>query len=135
MTPHFSTPEVLIRTGNGYEAILWEDFSFFRSTGEEVVFKRLGWTDGASSPAIIWSKFPPFGPYWKSAFGHDLLYRYSSRPKEECDEIFKEMMEADGVDGGTVMVLYNAVKYFGQESFDNDRKQQTERVEQNEKIN
>jgi Protein of unknown function (DUF1353) len=122
---HFSTPEVLVRTGDGHNFILWESFSFFRPSGEEVKFNRLGWTDGASTPAFIWSKFPPFGPYWKDAFGHDLLYRYSQRPKDECDLIFKEMMEADGVDKATIFILYNAVKDFGQSSFDQDRKQQT----------
>lgn len=126
MTGHFCTPEILIRSSNGHEFILWESYSFFRPSGEEVRFERLGWSDGASSPSIVWSKFPPFGDYWKDAYGHDLLYRYSTRPKDECDLIFKEMMEADGVNPLTIEILYEAVVKFGQTDFDSDRKQQTE---------
>lgn len=125
MNGSFSKPEVLIRTGDGHAVILWEDFSFTRPSGELVEFKRLGWSDGASTPSVIWNKFPPFGPWWLAALGHDLLYRYSQRPKDECDLLLKEMMEALGCDELTISIFVTSVRAFGQTAFVNDRKNQT----------
>ena len=95
-------------------------------------------TDGASIPALLWSKLPPFGPYWLAAVLHDAAYqntllRYpvgslvaskaftspDDRPK--CDLLLKEAMEASGVDSVTAALIYEAVSLFGASSFKSDR--------------
>ena len=90
-------------------------------------------TDGASVPAIFWSKLPPFGPYWLAAVLHDAAYggflrladgskafpNATDRPL--CDLLIKEAMEETGVDAVTVTVIYDALVAFGGPSFKEDR--------------
>ena len=101
-------------------------------------------TDGASVPKLLSNIFPPTGEYLPAAVVHDLLYRTggyifqepgvselykidrSDGPhimsRKECDNIFKEAMEAlkgsdYEVSTWKIHAMYWAVRLFGGSSF------------------
>lgn len=91
-------------------------------------------TDGASTPAIVWSKIPPTGTYWLAAVLHDAAYQNTlevvnvdgtvqkaALDKEACDNLLKEAMESTGVEQATVEIIYEAVRLFGSSAFKEDR--------------
>jgi hypothetical protein len=79
-------------------------------------------SDGASSPRLCWRVVAPFGKHWPAAELHDELYRYTQLPKDKCDGYFLEAMELTKVNAAARLTLYKAVCWFGQSSFDEDRK-------------
>lgn len=98
--------------------------------GTEYFAPKSSPTDGASTPAIIWSKLPPFGDYWLAAILHDSAYQNTLQLKDgtkaalqrdQCDELIREAMENSGVDDVTIEIIYDALRLFGQSSFNNDR--------------
>lgn len=116
--------------------------------GRIFIIPRGASTDGASTPAIIASIYPPSGAYWQSAVLHDAAYRDDlraapagalanlSRPdpavvaglpkaslaKTECDLLLLEAMRLSGVDEATCQVIYEGVRLGGQAAFDEDRR-------------
>lgn len=83
-------------------------------------------SDGASIPELCWiiPGFAPFGLHWRAAVLHDALYRGKlglQWTRQECDDIFYEAMISSGVDDVHARTIYNAVREFGQASFDKDR--------------
>ena len=94
-------------------------------------------TDGASTPAVIWNKIPPFGDYWQSAVLHDSAYQNTLQlvttdgesetatraalDKATCDNLLREAMRVSGVDEVTVSLIYEGVNLCGQASFKEDR--------------
>lgn len=118
--------EVLVRTRDGHHITLAEPLIYTARSGEVITIPPGADSDGASTPHIIWSVFPPFGRYWKPAILHDYLYRRDPqrRPKQECDALLLEAMLANGVDNPTAEVIYKGVVEGGQSSFDEDRKNQ-----------
>ena len=92
-------------------------------------------SDGASTPRPMWNVLPPFGPYWKAAYGHDCLYRGKAviiingertdiKPtKDFCDETFLEMMECSDVDLEARTTIYEGVHLLGWKAFREDREQ------------
>jgi hypothetical protein len=116
-------------------------------SGQIYIVPRGASTDGASTPAIIASIYPPFGAYWQSAILHDSCYQNTLRAqpagfqpasgalshqevaqmplaalaKEDCDLLLLEAMELSGVDETTARVIYEGVKLGGASSFKADR--------------
>ncbi len=74
-------------------------------------------TDLASIPRPFWSLLRPDGLYAYSAILHDYLYWFQTRPREECDMIFKLGMEDFGIDKVTVTTIYQAVRKAGGEAW------------------
>lgn len=75
-------------------------------------------TDFASIPWYLWWIFPPFGKYNKPAVIHDYLYKKGSGfSKVVADAIFYEAMESSGVPFCQRWMMWKAVSYFGQSSF------------------
>ena len=85
-------------------------------------------TDLASTPRIVWNIYPPFGLYTGAAVIHDQLYTEIGHisyldsnnhiiakilTKEECDDIFLEAMEAEGVSWISRHIIFWAVRAFG----------------------
>ncbi len=95
-------------------------------------------TDGASIPRWTWSigGLTPDGLYRPAALIHDFLYAYRGGPpgelflkfneetkaweearlpflREECDELFLQLMLEAGVDNGTAQKMFKAVRMFG----------------------
>lgn len=78
--------------------------------------------DGASIPRAFWSIIgsPMFGKHVRAACLHDALYASRLLPREECDDLFLEAMEIDGVGWFTRYAMYNAVRLAGQSAYDED---------------
>lgn len=77
-------------------------------------------TDLTSIPRVFWQVLRPEGRYAYAAVVHDYLYWTQTRPREEADQIFKFAMEDSKVDSKTVEVIYQAVRSFGQGSWDDN---------------
>ena len=76
-------------------------------------------TDGASIPKLFWSIIgSPFcGKYVGSALIHDALYSSHIISKEESDLLFLDMMRENGVNEIKIALIYEAVKLFGNSSY------------------
>lgn len=118
----FSVDALSTKSRDGHNFKLIEEFSFTCKDGTVIIVPVGAESDGASTPRIVWDIIPPFGLYWMAAFLHDYLYRYTKYTKEFCDGVLLEAMECLGVDEETREIIYDAVKDFGHEAFNNDRK-------------
>jgi hypothetical protein len=117
----FSTLELVVKSGDGRNFTLLEAFTFTRPNGEVITVHVGAQSDGASTPAIMWPTLPPFGAYWLAAFLHDFLYRYTQEPKDKCDTILKEAMEALNVGWLDLDAIYDGVAIGGESAFNVDR--------------
>ncbi len=79
-------------------------------------------TDFASIPRPFWSLVRPDGEYTYPAIIHDYLYWVQTVPRATADEIFRLGMLDIGVDSGTVMTIYGAVRAAGKIAWKNNRK-------------
>jgi len=72
-------------------------------------------TDGASIPKYLWGIVgSPFtGRYTRPALIHDALYASERLSRKDCDNLFLEMMEADGVSWLKRYSMYLAVRAGG----------------------
>ena len=120
----FSVNTLKVSTEDGRNFILLEPFTYTSLHGDSIIVPVGSESDGASTPPEIWPSIPPFGKYWKAAYLHDYLYRYTKYPKEYCDSILREAMICLGVNKIEVDVIYEGVNLGGQSSFDQDRKNQ-----------
>lgn len=121
----FSSEKFKVETLDGENFSLLEDVSYVAQNGNVYTIKKGAESDGASAPSFIWNIIPPFGNYWREAYLHDYLYRYTTLAKSVCDNLFYEAMIGNGVSKVKAWELYEAVKLAGGTSFSNDRKQQT----------
>lgn len=124
----FDTPDLLLSTRDGRNFVIERDFTFTRpaEVGGQTIRVPVGSaTDGASTPAIIWSALPPFGRYFPAAVLHDAAYRGTTIPviddRAIADQLILEACRALGVDEDTARILYNAVALFGQAVWNRDR--------------
>lgn len=119
---NFNTQGLLCRTFDGRNFMFKEKIEYVTESGETLVFDVDETSDGASTPSFIWGICPPFGKHWRAAVVHDLLYRFTKREKKFCDNVFHEIMKADGVSPFESFAMYQAVKDFGEKAFEEDRK-------------
>jgi hypothetical protein len=117
----FSTDTLKVSTADGRNFVLLESFTYTTKAGEVITVPVGTTSDGASTPPEIWPTIPPFGKYWKAAFLHDYLYRFTQVSKMDCDNLFKEAMRSLGVSAIEADAIYEGVNLFGQISFDQDR--------------
>ena len=76
-------------------------------------------TDLASVPRSLWNVFPPFdGEFAEAAILHDYCYSFHNLSKSDADLIFYECMKTTGTPSWKRELLYKAVKWFGQSSYD-----------------
>ncbi|HZV33857.1 MAG TPA: DUF1353 domain-containing protein, partial [Verrucomicrobiae bacterium] len=113
-----------VSSKDGRNFVLLESFTFVTKAGETITVPAGSESDGASTPKPIWNVLPPFGTYWPAAYLHDYLYRYTQRPKSECDSLLNEAMESLGVIEDERIAIYEGVNFGGQLAFDHDRSQQ-----------
>ncbi|EHT5012411.1 DUF1353 domain-containing protein [Salmonella enterica] len=111
----FTTPAILEMLGH----YLWrvhEPFTFYLSDdNSDVIEVPAGFiTDLATIPRIFWTLLPPDGKYAKAAIIHDYLYDNALRTKREADLIFLDGMTVLGVPRWKRMIMYYAVRLFGQ---------------------
>lgn len=109
-------------TTDGHDVVLAETLTYVTASGEVIVIPAGSDSDGASVPQIFWNIFPPFGAYWRAALLHDYLYRYTLRPKSECDRLLLEAMRECGVGRVKAWTIYQGVNWFGSAAFKNCRR-------------
>ncbi|EBS7732398.1 DUF1353 domain-containing protein [Salmonella enterica] len=111
----FTTPAILEMLGH-YNWRVYEPFEFYLSDDEsDVIEVPVGFiTDLATVPRIFWMLLPPDGKYAKAAIIHDYLYDNALRTKREADRIFLDGMTVLGVPRWKRMIMYYAVRLFGQ---------------------
>ena len=82
-------------------------------------------TDLASVPNQVWRTFPKFSKWTGAAVVHDFLYR--TQPdgisRSAADQIFRDLMKADGVTYGTVRLFYRMVVEFGGRAWDGHQRE------------
>ncbi len=121
----FDSAEFRVATVDGRQCRLLESVTFTRRDGTIIMLPPGISTDGASTPAVLWQKIPPFGKYWRAAFLHDAAYRMKTRPiigsKKECDDLFLEVMEICGVDVVMCKIIHEGVLRFGGAAYIEDR--------------
>jgi hypothetical protein len=120
----FSTNSLKVQTSDGRNFVLLESFNYTSNEGVIITVPIGTTSDGASTPREIWCFIPPFGLYWMAAFLHDYLYRCTQMPKYQCDALLKEAMVYLGVDPIEREAIYEGVAIGGENSFDEDRKNQ-----------
>lgn len=81
-------------------------------------------SDGASVPRFFWRfVFPPGDTKaLRAAFAHDFVYR--THPigwtKQNADQMFYDLLVADGIGSMSAWCAYQGVKWFGKSSWDGD---------------
>lgn len=104
----------------------WQhEYRYFTRAGSVVTIPAGTYTDGTSTPRVLWRVAPPMtGLHRRAAWIHDWLYRMPKtkglKPvvtKEYADDIYLEILELDGVSYLKRMALYNGVRAFGSSSF------------------
>ena len=125
--------ELIIRSPRKWQGevyILEQDFSVELSD-DHVYTAPAGMVfDGASIPRFFWRVIGnPFGGRYRHAAAiHDALYKQQALidhipvsiafiSKKDADNIFLEMMKADGVNWLKRKTMYDAVKWFGGSSW------------------
>jgi hypothetical protein len=128
MAGRFDADELLLSTRDGRHFVVRREFTFTRPIGvggQTIRVPAGAMTDGASTPAVIWSKLPPFGSYFMAAVLHDAAYRGVTVPviadRDTADLLLLEACLALGVDEETTRLLFNGVQLFGDRAWEKDR--------------
>ena len=71
--------------------------------------------DGASIPRFFWRFIgsPFIGNYRRASVIHDVYCQIKVRSSEDTHNVFRDMMEFDGVSGWKARAMYYAVMAFG----------------------
>lgn len=130
-TTGFDTSIFKVATDDGWHITMLEEVGYTTLDGIQYVIPIGAQSDGASVPDILWNLLPPFGPYWKAAVLHDCAYRNTlewpdgricNLTKDQCDTLLYDALQVCCVKESECNIIYEAVKHFGQSSFDNARK-------------
>ena len=70
-------------------------------------------TDGATTPRILWSIFPPVGVYFKATVVHDYLLTICPSDRKSADQIFRKCLIELKIPTWRVIILYYSVRIFG----------------------
>jgi hypothetical protein len=94
--------------------VLEKDLSYDNSSFT-ITAKKGFTTDFASIPRIAWTIIgsPAMGRYTSSSVIHDVLYATEALSRKECDDLFLEMLEIDGVGYFKRYMMYWAVRAGG----------------------
>jgi len=96
----------------------------------EVITVPLGFTtDGASVPAAVqrltfWHPFE--GPQRWAGIVHDWLYYQDGYDRKRADEIFREILRAEGASSFRTMAMYWAVRVFGKRAYNTNQARDVE---------
>ena len=94
----------------------------FRSMGRSILVPEGFITDLASTPRIIWSFIPPFGPWSEAAVVHDRLYLIGDCTRLEADQILRDIMRQHGVSRYVRSIIYSGVRVGGWRTWNRYRK-------------
>jgi hypothetical protein len=114
------TDDLIVKSlGNKWELV--EPFSFYYEAYNDIrrviVIPKGFITDFASTPAMLYSIFPPIGLYNKAAMIHDYLYSTKTLPRKNADLYFLQAMKVLGVSKWRRYAMYYAVRLFGSKSY------------------
>jgi hypothetical protein len=89
--------------------------NYYVQIGNRLITIMAGFkTDGASIPRVAWWFATPFqGTSLPAAVVHDALYQSEFYPREICDEIFRDLLKANGMGAAKTWLFYHAVSSFG----------------------
>ena len=125
--------ELEVRTRNGRDCALLTEKQILDDRGNLYRMPVGATSDGASTPRLVWSVIPPFGPWWPAAFLHDQCFRKRLEilttagwtvcdfSQDESDDFINAAMFACGVDELTRAIIYKALRAFGASAFREDR--------------
>lgn len=132
---------LLARTMDGRNCVLQEPLEYLTLGGLHLRVPAFSPTDGRSSPRGTWNIVPPFGKGWYAWVLHDGCYKGlveilcddgQWRPfmptKQQSDDLLHEAMQGLGCEMWETLATFEAVAKFGQDSFDEDRKQLADSV-------
>lgn len=129
---NLTSPAVLSPFGDGTQWVVLEDMTFDVRFDDKslsrIVVPRGFVTDLASTPPIVWSKFPPFGKYLTAAILHDYLYWRQTCARGDADKIIYQAMHDAGVDQITQTAFYEVLRndLAGGKAWETNRKERTE---------
>lgn len=118
----FSVDALKVQESDGKNSLLLEGFTYTTLKGEVIDIPAGSESDGASTPQFMWNLLPSSGDYWMAAFLHDYLYRYSDKPRGECDSLLKEAMYRLGVNKFKANIIYLGVRMGGWLAYRSSRK-------------
>jgi hypothetical protein len=78
-------------------------------------------SDWASIPQELWAILPPWGRYGPASVPHDWGYWEQTLTRLQCDNVLKEASLALGVEEKVVETIYNAVRLFGDASWQRNK--------------
>lgn len=84
---------------------------------KEIIVPEKFLTDLASIPMGLWNLLPKSGRYDRAAVVHDWLYTKNGCSRAEADSTLKEAMEALGVNGVKIWLIYSGVRSGGWKSW------------------
>ncbi len=119
------TTDLNLKYINGIFWSLESELVYVSSKGETVTVPKGFITDMASVPKLFWNIFPPMGDgskYGEAAVVHDFLYATQKIPKPQSDNFFLDAMNTLCVPMWKRYLLYYAVAFFGQSSWNEDGK-------------
>lgn len=77
MQPGFFKPTLDTRSEDGRNSVSLEPMYYLDDDGTITCCPEGSWSDGISTPAILWATDPPFGPgRWKEGRWHDGSVKY-----------------------------------------------------------
>jgi hypothetical protein len=103
-----------LRWVDGKKYVLLKEFTYIRDNGTVVTAPAGFRTDGASIPRSVWPiVFAPMGPAAPAGVLHDYMYMTSKFHREECDELFLEMLlHLRGIPRWKAFTMWKAVVWF-----------------------
>ena len=104
---------------DGKHMYLTQAFGYVDKTGKTWCAEKGTRIDGASIPRAFWRVIgsPYTGKYRRASVLHDAYYITKHRPKKDVDNMFLEVMLADGCNPKIAKAMYWAVKYFNRKKF------------------
>lgn len=116
-TPKFLTDlcvrDVTYRNKGKTQLILMEELVFDSAILGTIIVPVGFVTDLASIPQPLWSILPPIGSYDRAAVVHDYLYTRNGCTRGEADNVLKEGMKVDEVQGLKLRMIYAGVRMGG----------------------
>jgi hypothetical protein len=111
---HFITPLVSEDLEGGEAWRLREPLVYFSALLHEYITVPVGFeADSYSAPETPFGSFIIRGIDRRPAFIHDKLYADADLPREVCDSVFLEAMEAAGIAWWRRKLIYRGVRSFG----------------------
>lgn len=117
-------PPVLTRNDEDQQWVLHEPYTYFDAPHQYPIEMPAGFEfDLASVPRVVWPIIAPFELTIVGPLCHDWLYRHGGKvpgrtyTRKEADELFRDVMQEEGIAGWRWRAAYAAVRLFGKGSW------------------